>query len=290
MTEKVNKNKVRRQNQWLRELCSIEDAALAMCKEVDLATCEPEVVSCDKGLARQMHDYWRVVLSSERQGASFSGGGRAIALMLRDRVSGAFLGVVGASDMSADVQLREHLDWREKDDLRLAHQHRVFMMRRCLPVYEFGQMTGGKLLALMMTSRDVIRLLELRYSYQFLYFGINTLHGKGSQYNRLQQRGIELISVDDRNRGFYGMELRKKAVAFLRGETDAYGKTATYPFADQLGYWRERWLQARMTSLSVSSTITIDPRRYRLSAMLDAKRMTLGTLDTTEGHDGGEVE
>lgn len=284
----INKNKVKRQNLWLRELCSIEDAALAMCKEVDLATCEPEVISCDKGLSRQMHDYWRVVLSSEHQGPSFSGGGRAIALMLRDRVSGAFLGVVGASDMSADVQLREHLGWRENDDLRLAYQHRVFMMRRCLPVFEFGQMTGGKLLALMMTSRDVIRLLELRYSYQFLYFGINTLHGKGSQYNRLQQRGIELISVDDRNRGFYGMELRKKAVAFLRGEADAYGKTATYTFADQLDYWRERWLKTRMTSLSVGSTISIDPERYRLSAMLDRKRMTTGMLETTEGNDGVE--
>lgn len=288
----INKNKIKRQNAWLRKLCSVEDAALAMCVPVDLATCEPEIVDCNKGLPRDLFDYWRVVLSSEPQGQHFSGAGRSMALMMRDRVSGAFLGLVALSDPPSHwTQLVNFLHWDKDHDnehLRQANQHRIFMMRRCLPIYEFGQMTGGKLLALAATSREVVRLLELRYSYQFLYLGIRTLHGKGSQYNRLHPRGIKLIDVDDTDHGFYGMELRKKAVSFLKGEADAYGKTATYPFADQLSYWRERWLDARMTSLSVGSTITIDPARYRLSDMMDQKRMTLGTLNAPEVSDDFE--
>lgn len=285
-------DKISTQNKWLRKLCDVEHQALRMCVPIDLAACDPEVIVVDKGKNRDLFDYWRVVLSSEAQSPHFAGAGRSLSLLVRDRVSGGFMGVVGLSDPPNHwTQMINHLGWhKEQDHLRLANQHRIVMMRRCLPVFEFGQMTGGKLLALLATSRDVIRLLELRYSYQYLFFGIRTLHGKGSQYNRLNQRGIELIDVDETDHGFYAMELRKKAVPFLRGETDVYGKTATFTLADQIEYWRERWLNARMTSLSVGSTIQIDPTRYRLSDQLDTKRMTLEKLRTTEGDDGTEPE
>lgn len=285
-------DKIKTQNKWLRKLCDVEHQALAMCRPVDLATCEPEIIVVDKGRERDLFDYWRVVLSSETQSPHFAGAGRSLSLLVRDRMTGAFLGVVGLSDPPNHwTQLINYLGWtKENDHLRLANQHRIVMMRRCLPVFEFGQMTGGKLLALMATSRDVIRILELRYSYQYLLFGIRTLHGKGSQYNRLNQRGIELIDVDETDHGFYAMELRKKAVSFLRGEAGSYGKTATFTVADQIQFWRDRWLSTRMKSLSAPSTIEIDPARYRLSEQLDAKRMTLDRLRTTEGEDGSSDE
>lgn len=285
-------DKIRTQNLWLRKLCNVEHQALAMCREIDLANFDPEVVVVDKGLGIDLFNYWRVVLSSEPQSPHFAGAGRSLALLVRDRISGGFLGVVALSDPPSHwTQLVNHLGWtRETEHLRLANQHRIFMMRRCLPVYEFGQMTGGKMLALLATSRDVIRTLELRYSYQFLLLGIRTLHGKGSQYNRLNQRGINLIDVDDTDHGFYAMELRKKAVAHLRGEADDYGKTLTYPLASQVEYWQERWLQARMTSLSVGPVIKLDPERYRLSSMLDAKKLTPETLHNPENRHGPEFE
>lgn len=284
-------DKIKTQNLWLRKLCNVEYQALQMCVPIDLATCVPEIVVADKGLARDLFDYWRVVLSSEAQQPNFAGTGRTLSLLIRDRVSGGFLGVVALSDPPNHwTQLINHLGWtRENDHLRIANQHRIVMMRRCLPVYEFGQMTGGKLLALIATSKDVIRLLELRYSFQYALFGIRTLHGKGSQYNRLQQRGIELIDVDDTNHGFYAMELRKKAVSFLRGETDAYGKSTTHALGSQIEFWRERWLTARMASLSKPSLITLDPTRYMLSQQLDAKRLGLRPTEQDDPH-GTELE
>jgi|GEM_PF-3258175 len=283
-------DKIKRQNQWLRQLCSVEEAALGMVKPIDLSNCDPEILVCDKGFSRAVCDYWRVVLSSEPQSPNFSGAGRFIALLVRDKVSGGFMGVVGLSDPPIYwTQLNQYLSWQGNKPLRQAHQHRVFMMRRCLPLYEFGQMTGGKLLALVATSRELIRLLELRYSYQFLFFGIRTLHGKGSQYNRLQQRGIELINVDASNHGFYGMELRKKALSYLRGEVDNYGKTSTYTIKEQVAYWQERWLTARMKSLNVGSLITPAPEQYRLSNLLATKKMTLTpTMETDDN--GRETE
>lgn len=269
-------DKVKIQNKWVASLCDYETQALSMCQPVDLMSFEPEIIVVGKDpTERALFDYWRVVLSSEPQSPHFAGAGRSLALLVRDRKSGGFLGVVGLSDPPNHwTQLIQHLGWDADDSLRLAHQHRIVMMRRCLPVYEFGRMTGGKLLSLLGTSRAVIRLLELRYSFQYLYFGIRTLHGKGSQYNRLHQRGISLINVDETNHGFYAMELRKKALPFLRGEVQSYGKASTFTVADQVDYWQQRWLPTRMESLKVSSVISLDPSRYRLSDQLMAKRMT----------------
>ncbi len=285
-------NRVRQQNRWLRKLCSAEPMALRMCVPIDLAACEPEFVVARTAGDLELFNYWRVVLSSEPQNPQFCWLGRSVAFIVRDRVSGGILGVIALTDPPPGLpQLNKLLNWhKETEAIRIRNNHRIIMMRRCLPVYEFGQMTGGKLLTLMATSRDVIRLQELRYSFQYLLFAIRTLHGKGSQYNRLHQRGVALIDVDENQRGFYAMELRKKAVPFLRGEAGAYGKTATYSLADQIDYWRERWLKVRMTSLSAGSIIHPDPERYRLSNLLSVKKMTLEHLVSTEADHGVEPE
>lgn len=286
-------DKARGQNEWLRDLCNVEDVALRMCVPIDLATMEPEVISCStKDRAHDVFDYWRVVLSSEPQLPRYSGAGRTLSLLIRDKVSGGFLGVVALSDPPNHwTQLVQHLGWDQGEEgnaLRLRSQHQVVMMRRCLPIYEFGQMVGGKMLALLATSRDVMRVLELRYSYQFLLFGIRTLHGKGSQYNRLNQRGIELINVDDTAHGFYAMELRKGVTEYLRGKKPAPGKAATFTLAEQVDYWRERWLAARLQSTGKPSLIVPDPERYRLSSMIK-KKQALPVAPETEHTDDGDA-
>ena len=150
-------------------------------------------------------------------------------------------------------------------------------------------MTGGKLLALMATSREIVRVMEMRFSFQYTMFVIRTLHGKGSQYNRLNQRGIELIDVDEAGKGFYAMELRKKGLAYMR-DGAPFGKTAMYPLAEQVAYWKTRWLPARMASTGNSSIITPDPERYRLSSMLYRKHAIPGHYERMETDDGNDPQ
>ena len=275
-------DRVKRQNHWLHKLTSVEPVALSMLKPMDLTQIEPEVLECRTGQLADVFDYWRVVLSSEPQQPSFAGAGRSSALVVRDKTSGGILGLVALSDPpNTSKPMMRLFEWDKNDDMRLKHQHQVIMMRRCLPVYEFGGMVGGKLLALIATSQEVMRLYELRFSFQYVYFIIRTLHGKGSQYNRLNQRGIELVEVDDEGKGFYAMELRKKGLAHMRtGST--LGGTAMHKLGDQVAYWKERWLKARLESTGNSPIITFDPERYRLSNMLAAKRMTNVQLSAHE--------
>jgi len=267
-------DRVKRQNHWLRDLTDVEPLALSFLKPIDLTKIEPEVHECRTGQLSDVFDYWRVVLSSEPQQPSFAGAGRSSPLVVLDKTSGGFLGVIALSDPpNTSKPMMRLFEWDKNDDMRLKRQHQVIMMRRCLPIYEFGGMVGGKLLALIATSQEVMRLYELRFSFQYVYFIIRTLHGKGSQYNRLHPRGIELVEVDDEGKGFYAMELRKKGLAHMRTGSPL-GGTAMYKLGDQVAYWKERWLKARLESTGNSPIITFDPERYRLSNMLAAKRMT----------------
>ena len=267
-------DRVKRQNHWLRDLTDVEPLALSFLKPIDLTKIEPEVHECRTGQLSDVFDYWRVVLSSEPQQPSFAGAGRSSPLVVLDKTSGGILGVIALSDPpNTSKPMMRLFEWDKNDDMRLKHQHQVIMMRRCLPIYEFGGMVGGKLLALIATSQEVMRLYELRFSFQYVYFIIRTLHGKGSQYNRLHPRGIELVEVDDEGKGFYAMELRKKGLAHMRTGSPL-GGTAMYKLGDQVAYWKERWLKARLESTGNSPIITFDPERYRLSNMLAAKRMT----------------
>jgi len=280
-------DRVKRQNRWLHELTSVEPLALSMLKPIDLTQIEPEILECRTGPLADVFNYWRVVLSSEPQQPNFAGAGRSSALVIRDRKTEGLLGLVALSDPpNTSKPMMRLFEWDKNDDMRLAHQHQVIMMRRCLPLYEFGQMTGGKLLALAATSQEVMRLFELRFSFQYVYFIIRTLHGKGSQYNRLHQRGIELVEVDAEGKGFYAMELRKKGLGYMRASTP-FGGTSMYKLADQVDFWKTRWLTSRLQSTGRGPLITPEPEKYRLSNMLAAKRMTNGALPSPD-HDSAD--
>ena len=275
-------DRVKRQNHWLRKLTDIEPLALSLLKPIDLTKIEPEVLECRTGQVSDVFDYWRVVLSSEPQQPSFAGAGRSSPLVVMDKTSGGFLGVIALSDPpNTSKPMMRLFEWDQHDDMRLKHQHQVIMMRRCLPVYEFGGMVGGKLLALIATSQEVMRLYELRFSFQYVYFIIRTLHGKGSQYNRLHPRGIELVEVDAEGKGFYAMELRKKGLAHMRTGSPV-GGTTMHKLGDQVAYWKERWLASRLESTGHSPIVTFDPERYRLSNMLSSKRMANVNLQEPE--------
>ena len=277
-------DRMRKQNRWLRGVCNVEEQALRMVLPVDLSQIDPELIECRTASEMALFNYWRVMLSSEPQGLSFHGGGRSTAIIVRDRTTGAFLGCLALNTPPPLRPIRKLFDWDANPESRLAHQHQILMLSRCLPIYEFGQMLGGKMLALLATSQELVRLFELRFSFQYVYMVICTLHGKGSQFNRLQQRGIELIDKDDQGRGCYVMELRKKGLEYMRDGTP-YGKTRMFKLADQTSYWQQRWLVSRLESTHKSPLITPDPERYRLSSVFEEKCLTPRSLSLTETND-----
>jgi hypothetical protein len=198
---------------------------------------------------------------------------------LFDEVSGGLLGIFAITDAHQNnPYMEDKFGWHEIDmpdrhagqirnKAKFNGLHTIIVLRRCLPLFEFGQMLGGKLLTLAALSNELIRALEVQYSFKVSMMYAKALHGKSSQYNRLQSHGFMLDGIDINGSGYYMSELRKGAYSFLRGDKPKMGKSKLKKYADNVEFWRERWLLPRAESRLVTD-ITFDLDRYRLSNLL----------------------
>ncbi len=263
----------------MRKLTEVELPALSLLKPIDLANFDPMIKVATTPKEMALWQYWRCALSSEGQTGRAFTQGRYICCFLFDKVSGGLLGVFAVGDAPMQYPfLEKHLGWEEKNDLsktnrkynatKWAKLNSILYVHRCLPVYEFGQLTGGKLMTLMATSYEFVRMLELKYSYSYALFLIRTLHGKASQYNRLHDRKIVFIGDDPDHRGLYWMELRKKAIRYLKGDSPVLGRWNGFHLKDQVDYWKDRWGLPRAERQGIT-TLTFDKTPYQVSHFFD---------------------
>jgi hypothetical protein len=269
--------RVRRQFHWLTGVLDVEETALSLVKPFDVRTLDPELVACSGEHMLRLWGYWRVALSAEGQNWRASSG-RFSPFLLLDRTSGALLGILNLADPPENwPAMDRYMGWgsgiRDKAAKKWRFVHRTLYLGRCLPIYDFGPYTGGKLMALAATSREVVALQDWRYSLEFLFFTVRTLHGRGSQYNRLHARGLRYLGSDEKGRGFYMMELRRDAIAHVK-EGAALGPVIAPSFTDQVAWWKERWLPGRITHVG-TPIVTPDPDCYRVSRRFRDKHFAL---------------
>lgn len=274
----------------VKHLSSIEPAALSMLKPIDVATIDPVVIGAVGKNVKLWH-YWRIALSSETQNSMSITQGRYQLYFVMDKTSGGLLGIFALGDApECYPYLERQFDWEERRDqkngrpynaLKWSRFHSVLYMHRCLPVYEFGNLIGGKLLTLMATSRELVRGLELRYSFLYSLFLVRTLHGKSSQYNRLHPRGLVEVGSDELGRGMLWMEMRKNAIQYCKGELEAPGKPLTFTMKEQVDYWKTRWFLPRAERMGVT-TIVPDINNYRVSNLSCVNTENRGDCDEHE--------
>ena len=228
-----------------RRLRKVEPQALQFWREPDWTRLEPQVVLCRTAEEKRVWDYYRYVISSEPQSQCVTWG-RETRWMVIDRVSGCMLGVMAIGDALDALPIRDqYIQWSEEQ--RKAHIHRVLHLARCLPTQPFG----GKGMAMWAMSREVVRTVERRYSHAYAALTARTLHGRSSQYNRID--GLEFVGGDVKGMGFYLAELRKGALRFLRGEmTLERTKSTTRRLADVVQEWLERWYGPRLGRATIS--------------------------------------
>ena len=249
-------------------------------KPIDMRNFHPVAVKVKKNTFESLLcEYFRLMISSEPQKAIAKGTSRSMQWLFFDKVSGGLLGFSYMCDMNLPWGLFD--DWvgapiggiggpfkgRHARDTAM----HVQQLRRCLPIFEFGQMTGGKMMALAMVSTEVVEISELTYSFDIMVMLIKALHGRTSQYNRLHPRGIiqnPQLSAPDK--ACYSILLRENALPFLRKETTDPGKRLTYSYQKQIEYWKERWLPNRMDRTD-NGIIRPDVSRYLLSPTFDER-------------------
>lgn len=264
-----------------------EERCVSVLKPVNLHDFQPVLVKPKKNTFESLLcEYFRMIISSEPQKAVISGIGRMSQWLLFDKVSGGLLGFTYMCDMN--------LPWEPFDKFigapvggasrggKPTSMH-VQQMKRCLPIWEFGPLTGGKLLALSMVSREAVQAIELAYSFELHLLIIKTLKGRSSQYNRLHQRGIlECPELSAPNKAAYYAPLREGWREYIAGERAEPGSYLTPTFQEQVRYWQDRWLVNRMDRTD-NGWIRPDPKRYLLSPVFKQKLEAL--IKKEEEHD-----
>ena len=264
-------SRAKNRHNFIMNLCSAEVGALSLLKDINVATIDPIIVKTNTDTLRYWN-YWRFVLSSEDQTHKI-GSGRVNNYFMFDKTSGGLLGLFAITDTAIDdFFLRDRWCWGEHDivktrGIRNSTQKRTRpsakCLSRCIPLYEFGTLLGGKLLTLSAMSTELIRSLEITYSFKLSVLYTIALHGKSSQYNRLNNNGLNFEGVSVTDAGYYIKELRKGGENYLSGKKKTLGKLKTDSFAINCTDWKERWFLPRAESLKIK-TITFDKSKYSL--------------------------
>jgi hypothetical protein len=199
--------------QFVENLTKVESKALSLAGPVDITKINPKLIPVSTGLLKDVFDYWRLRLSSAPQREAV-GAFRGINCLVLDQTSNKLLGLFSITALiNTHPWFQEEYGWADNPDVRLAKIPTVFMIRRCLPIYEFGQARGGKFIALMACSQELVRQMERQYSYRISMYLTLTLKAKASQYNRLH--GFDYKGQDHSGKGMYLCPIRKGADNFL---------------------------------------------------------------------------
>lgn len=272
------KNKQTANRRFALDLTKVERQALSLIRPFDPHNIDPVLYDAASPDVLAIYSYFRVALSSAEQGVS-DGIGRSARYIMIDRVSGAFLGLFCLASPTSQIPLitrmcgwDEHVPMdgrpRTNNAFQFERYRSVLKLTRCIPLFEFGNLLGGKLLAMAAINSDIVRLFEVKYSLPFVAAYWTTLHGKASQYSRLEAHNIRLVGTDEfegRERGVYWADMRKGAVEFLSGKKNSPGKIATPNYADTLKEWTDRWYAPRLERLNITGLITPEVDQYRVS-------------------------
>lgn len=140
------------------------------------------------------------------------GFGRRMRYLVRDRHNGKLVGIIGLSDPVFNLKPRDAwVGWNAHERAeRLIHTMDAFVLG-ALPPY--SKLLGGKLVALLATSSDVVRRFRLTYGHargiisekkkhpRLVLLTTSSALGRSSIYNRLRMpRGITFLTDVEHNR------------------------------------------------------------------------------------------
>lgn len=236
--------RIRENLNWLKK---IEPIALKYYFEPDWEKLDPAIRMVKTAQDRDIYNYFRFAVSSEPQ---WKGGWmwKQKEYIVYDKNSWAILWISAIKNNRKLPNFYVNHFQTNRTKIEEESNH-LMQISRCLPLQPFWTLLWWKLVALLTTSKEVIRNLELTYSVNIVWLVIKTLHGKSSQYNRLEDRNIYFL-WEHEGWGYNLCELKKWLDKFLRWEIpEKKLKNKTFSISEQLEYWKERWYLPRLKSL-----------------------------------------
>lgn len=229
-------------------------------KDIRPTAIDPEIVevfpgSVDSRLFRYASLLWSIPVSQ--------GFGRRLRFLVRDRHNDRLIGLFALGDPVFNLSARdEWIGW--------SHQDRAKRLRHVMDAYVVGavppysQLIGGKMIASLMASTEVIEAYTRKYSGQTTLIGnrnrcaalvlltTTSALGRSSLYNRLAlPTGHKFLHIGT-TKGFGHFHLSGSIFESLR----AYLQSTDHPYASGHSYgmgpnWRLRVIRAALEQLGV---------------------------------------
>ena len=229
-------------------------------REVDPGAIEPEVVevkidSLDARLFRFACLLWSVPVSQ--------GFGRRLRFLVKDRQNGQLIGVFALGDPVFNLSARDNwVGWTHEDRCdRLVHVMDAYVVGAVPP---YSQLIGGKLVAALMTSKEVKRAYERKYlgsesvirrkkhRARLALLTTTSALGRSSIYNRLALPGGTRFLRIGTTKGFGHFHLSGDIFESLRGYLVATG----HPYASGHRFgmgpnWKLRVVRAALDGIGI---------------------------------------
>ena len=145
---------------------------------------ELEFVENDK--QKDIWNYYRRHVSSLKKFNNAKLVGRQIYILVKDSITMKYLGILSlSSDIYCLDNRDKYIGWSYQD--KKTKLNYIMNMSTCVPLQPFGfNFNGGKLLATLIFSKQVIEYFQNKYNEPLLGICTTSLYGKSIQYARLK--------------------------------------------------------------------------------------------------------
>jgi hypothetical protein len=235
---------------------------IAIGRSLNPETIDPEIVevvsdSHESRLFRLASLLWSVPVSQ--------GFGRRLRFLVRDRQNGCLIGLFAIGDPVFNLNARDNwIGWTHHDRIeRLVHVMDAFVVG-ALPPYSY--IIGGKLIAALMTSKDVLKAYERKYlgkqavisnkpnRARLVLLTTTSALGRSSLYNRLTlPGGLDFLRIGT-TRGFGHFHLSGQIFDRLRAYLAAIGHP--YATGNRFGMgpnWKIRVIRVALDELGIEA-------------------------------------
>ncbi len=264
-------------------------------QKVDPSSIDPELVevtarTSEARLFRFATLLWSVPVSQ--------GFGRRLRFLVRDRQNGCLIGLFGIGDPVFNLNARDQwIGWTHADRAkRLVHIMDAFVVGAVPP---YSQLIGGKLVAALMASVEVVKKYEHKYAGKkavisgksnnapLVLLTTTSALGRSSLYNRLSMPGgFQFIRIG-KTKGFGHFHLGNSVFEALR----AFLKSRDHPYASGHRFgmgpnWKMRVIRAALGELGLDGNGIlrhgIEREVFILPLAKNYRDILLG--ETTEAH------
>ena len=259
---------------------------------MDFEKLEPELVYTDslkdKRSAGTLTEKWNCIRTFTSTMKNSSNIGRNMHYIVRDKVSGKYLGVICITGDFIDLTPRDnYIGWEREYKTNSGKLNHSCIGSTIVPLQPLGfNYTGGKLLALLCLSDDIQKQWEdeltketekemLNYAEEhfnekyFLLYVAKRENGqtlKRDHRNRMRQMMYSKLDIpkdiqkSDHQRGIYYSPLYDNTCEFLRGEIEEDSLVKSFDTSTEAltELWKEKYARKRITNLINNDRINLD--------------------------------